>query len=167
MKKEPKFHKKDFILLIILGVTILLVDYSLSWYKVYKEHNLNTAIISKYVNEVSQLEYENYIKESPTAFVYFGIIDEQESRNFENKFKKLITKYHLKDKIVYLNVKDIDFLTLYNKYSNEPSSTIGVPSIVYYENGKSIKYLNYSDKKYDEKEIAKFLKKYGAIEINE
>lgn len=164
MNKQILFHKKDFILLIVLGVTVLMVDYALSWYQVYKEHNLSMPIISKYITEVTELEFEGYIKENPDAFVYFGIIDDEKSRNFENKFKKTITKYHLKDEIIYLNVKNIDFNVLFNKHTDVVNSDVKVPLIAVYKNDVVIDYIDYSNSKLKEKEIVKLLRKYGRLD---
>lgn len=162
MKKTFTFTKKDLFLLLILGISILLVDYSFRWYTVYKEFNLNTSIISKYIPEVSLEEHQNYIEENPSGFVYYGIIDDEECRDFENRFKKTVTKYHLGDVIVYLNTKDISNETLYGTYTSAVPEIV-LPAIIYYENKEIVDYINYENSELTEKEIIKFIRKYDGI----
>jgi hypothetical protein len=156
MRKKYEFKKNDFILLLIIGAIILLLDYFLNWYDVYKQHNLNTAIISKYITEVTKEEFQTYIEESPNAFVYFGIIDDKDSRDFENRFKKTIVKYHLKDNIIYLNVKNLDYEELINEYKGEKEYKLDVPLIIYFENKKVVDLINYSNNDMSDKNTIKF-----------
>ena len=163
--KKNRFTKKDFILIIILGITFLVVDYALNWYQAYKEHNLSTAIIAKYIPEINSEEFENYIQDNPNAFVYFGVNDDEVCRDFENKFKKTITKYHLKDEIIYFNTKDIDFEKIYLKYLEDKTNTPNVPVLIYFENSKIVDYINYQNSDLSEKNIIKFMRKYDGVNI--
>lgn len=172
MRKKFTLTKKDFILIIILAITILLVDYSLKWYHVYKEHNLSTPVISQYISEVEGTEFENYIAENSNTFVYMGIVDNQKCRTFENRFKKILTKYDLRDEVVYLNAKGIDLNMFSNEYiSNElrKENTLisETPAIVVYNNSKVVDFVDYKNSDMKEKSIVKFFRKYGLIEYND
>jgi hypothetical protein len=161
MRRKYEFKKNDFILLLIIGAVILLLNYFLNWHDVYKQHNLNTAIISKYITEVTKEEFQTYIEENPNAFVYFGIIDEEKSRNFENRFKKTIVKYHLRDNVIYLNVKNLDYNELIDEYKGDKNYTLEVPMIVYFENKKVVDLINYNNSDMSDKNTIKFFRKYG------
>ena len=162
MNKKFQFLKKDLILLLILGMTIILVDYALTWNRVYKENKVNTSIISDYIPEISLLEFENYVEENPEGFIYFGIIDDEKSRNFELDFKDIIVDNYLKETIIHINLKNEDFDDFKNKYSNI-SSELEVPVIVYYTSGKAEDYISYSNSNFDEETIINFIAKYEEI----
>jgi hypothetical protein len=149
---------------LIIGAIVLLLSYALNWYEVYRQHNLNTAIISKYITEVTREEFQTYIQENPTAFVYIGIIDDVNSRNFESGFKKTVIKYHLKDNIIYLNAKDFDYKVLLGDYEKEKEYVFEVPMIIYFENKKILSLINSSNSNMFEKDIIRFFRKYGEIE---
>jgi thioredoxin-like negative regulator of GroEL len=165
MKRQFTFTKKDFILLIILGITVLLVDYSLSWYKVYKENNLSTSIISKYITEVTSTDFQNYIAENGDTIVYMGIPDDEECRRFEKRFKKIINKYDLRNEIVYLNVKTVDLNALSNQYNSE--SVIDAPTVVAYNNSKIEEFIDNNNSDMKDDSVIDLLRKYGVIDYND
>ncbi len=160
MKKKFDFTKKDLILLVILGITVLIINYSLNWYRVYREYNLSTSIISKYIPEVSYEEYKTYMQEIPTGFIYYCIADNEECRTFENQFKRIISKHGLSESIVYLNTKDISYNSFYNEYAND-NNEVKIPLIVYFENHYIADYISYDNSDMTEKEIIKFFNKYN------
>lgn len=160
MKKKFIFTKKDLILVLILAVTILIVNYSLNWYKVYREYNLNKSIIASYIPEVSYEEYKTYMQEVSTGFIYYCIADNKECRSFENQFKRIVSKYGLSSNLVYLNTKDLSIGSFYNTYANN-NIDARIPLIVYFEDHYIVDYINNDNSDMTEKEIVKFFNKYN------
>lgn len=153
---KHKMIKKDVVLIIILLLTIVCVVYAIKWYKVYKEFNYSNAIISSYLPELTYEEYETYMQEVSSGFIYFCVSSNIECRNFEKNFKKVVSKYGLNSQIVYLDVENISKYDYFDKHSNI-NVEIDIPSIVYFENHKIIDYI---EKNMSEKEIIKFINKY-------
>ncbi|MDD4027776.1 MAG: hypothetical protein PHN54_01790 [Bacilli bacterium] len=151
-----KLTKKDIILSIILIITVCSIIYSIKWYKIYKEYNYSTSIISDYLSEVTFEEYKTYMQEVSNGFIYYCISDNIECRSFEKNFKKVVSKYGLNSQIIYLDIKDISIDNYYKKYTNL-NEDINIPCIVYFENHLIIDYINSNMNEY---EIIKFINKY-------
>ncbi|MDD2625660.1 MAG: hypothetical protein PHR55_02770 [Bacilli bacterium] len=162
MKKKIDFTKKDLLLLLILSVTIFFCNYFLSWHSVYKEYNLNVSILSDYLVEVSNNEFDSYITENPNSFVYLGVVDDLETRNFEKEFKATINRYFLNDKVIYINIKDIDINELLKPY-NDIKQIEKTPVIIYFEEGKVLDFINTSNHSMKSDAIIRFFKHYGDI----
>jgi predicted GIY-YIG superfamily endonuclease len=146
-----KKYKNHIILGIILLVTLIIVGYALKWHTVYHEYISSKAIISDYLNEVKMDEFNNYVNENHNIAIYFGITDDQKSRNFENQFKKTVTKYQLRDDIVYLSLNDMSkenfALNLDTKYNNgnlknEHRYLREIPALGIYQNAKLIDFIS-------------------------
>ncbi len=161
MKKKYNFTKKDLLLVAILSITILFCNYSIRWHFLYKEHSINNSIILKYLVEVSDEEFSNYIIENPNTFVYFGTTGDEKTIDFEKKFEIIINKYFLKDKAVY--VKDIDLNTFLVKYDVNLKKIAASPVIVYFEEGKIIDYINYENSNMSNKTIIRFFRLYEEL----
>lgn len=155
MNKKYDFTNKDFLLLVILSITLLICSYTISWHQTYEEHNTNQSIISRYIMEVSSEELGSYIIENPDMFIYFGIPEEEKTKNFEKEFKNTINRYYLKDKVVYVNANTIDL----NNFKKE----LTTPTIVYFEDGKVLDYISYDNNPMNNKSIIKFFRVYGDL----
>ena len=148
-----------------IAISFVMIVYISKWYIVYQEDNLNTAIISTYLNEISYDEFKNYVSENPNAIVYIGIANDQDSRSYENTFKNIVDNYHLKDTVIYLNITsftiEVDYINKYNAlYGTDKKKISQVPAIVIFENGKLSAVL---DKKMTKNNTVSFLKKYDVI----
>ena len=155
MKKKYNFTNKDFLLLVILSITILICSYTISWHQAYEEHNINQSIIVKYIPQVSSEELHSYIIENPDVFIYFGIPEDEKTKIFEQEFKNTINRYYLKDKVVYVNANTIDL--------NNFKKGLTTPTIVYFEAGKVLDYINYDNNPMNNKSIVKFFRIYGDL----
>lgn len=155
MNKKFDFTKKDLLLVVICCITLFFCNYAIVLYDAYKEHNSSLSIVSNYLTEVSNTEFNSYLIENPQSFTYFGIPGEEESIVFEKELKDTIIRYHLKDKIIYVNAKGVDL----NKYKEN----LKIPAIVYFEEGKFLDYINKDNDRMNSKSIIKFLKLYGDL----
>lgn len=155
MKRRYEFNKKDFILLLIIGSVVLLLNYSLNWYEVYKEHKGANSIISKYLTEITKEDFDNYVEENPNTLVYYGDTDNNNISSVENTLKNIVVKNNLKDNIIYINLKG-ESKTLINK-------DVYPPIIVYYENKEIKDFIGFVNSNMKEKDILRFIRKYEDI----
>lgn len=147
----PKKKVKNYFILIlifVLGIGITL--YLSRLYHVYDEYQKQTPVIRGVVSELTNEELEHYLLENPTTVLYMCTASDMLCRNFEKDFKKLIEKDNLQEKIVYLNLSDIDqkeFVDSFNeKYPYRNKLTSRYPAIVLFEEGKIINILQGSSK---------------------
>lgn len=147
-------------------LSIVLIFYIAKWYTVYQDNNLNKAIISDYLTEISYDEFSNYLTENSNAVVYMGIATDKTCRSYENKLKNIVDNYGLKDSIIYLNITDFskensNYIDLFNdKYGVDNKKTTSVPTIMVFENGKITAVISGDLNKNN---TIKFLKKHDVI----
>lgn len=163
MRKKINFTKKDLLLIVVLGITILICNYILTWHSVYKEHKYAISNLSGYINEISPEEYETYLIEYPNTIVYFGDVNDEKTRLFEDVFLKTINRYYLNDKVVYVNTNEMDLEAFLSSYNERKLNIKNQPIIIYFENGKIENFINYDNNKMDNKSIIKFFRLYEEI----
>ena len=116
-KKDSKVVPfKNYVLLIVIFIiTLGIMTYFCNWYKVYDEFKRQTPVIRGTLFEItSEEELEHYVMENETAVVYLCTASDDNCRNFEKDFIKLIATVSL-----------ISFFLSSNKYgvNNERDST--------------------------------------------
>ncbi len=152
MKKEKPTKKKykNYILLVILFVAaICLTLYLCKWYNVYDEYQKQTPVIRDTLFELSNEELDHYIVDNPTAVVYMCTSSELKCRSFEKDFKKLINNKNLKDKIVYLNLSELDINEFMNTFNNtypNKKKLENYPAIIIFEDGEITHILQENEK---------------------
>lgn len=137
---KKKGIKNYAILLVILILFIGLVLYLCRWYKVYEEYQKEIPVIRDSLQEIVNDDLEHYLLDNPSSIIYICTANDDNCRNFEKKFKKLIRNNELGDEIIYLNVTGLDqdyFVTTFNeKYSKKKKLTTNYPAIVSFDEGK-------------------------------
>lgn len=127
-------------LAIIFSVSIALAFFLRNWYRSYQDYEKTIPVLSGVVSEVHYNEVYNYIGDNQSVIIYMGVADDDDCRELESDFVKLITKRHLKEKIVYFNITDVAdkelLLTEFNdKYSTD-NKIYTYPAIILFEDGK-------------------------------
>lgn len=149
--KTDKPLKNYLILFAVICATIILTIYLCDCYRVYSEGQKEIPIIRGTIFEITSAEIDHYIKENPSGTIYVCTSSNQNCRNFEPDFIKLIKKKDLQDEIVYLNLSNIDqetFLTEFNqKYKYKYALTENYPAIITYEDSKITNILQEKDGK--------------------
>lgn len=152
MKKKTKVNQttnssskkkvlRNYLLLLLLFVAFMgLVIYACQLYKVHEKEKMKTPIIDGMLNEIYPEDLDHYILDNPTIFIYMCTANGDTCRNFEKSFVKLLKKNDYKDKIVYLNLTDVD-LDLFvedfnNTYNYKTKLTTEYPAFVLYEDGE-------------------------------
>ncbi|MGI6309551.1 MAG: DUF6568 family protein [Bacilli bacterium] len=106
--KKVKKKNNYFIYLLVTILALVLVFYIREWHKTYQSHQLTIPVISQYLNEVKWEELDNYLINNANLGLYICTTNESKCREFESNFKEIINKYSLGEKIVYLNISNID-----------------------------------------------------------
>lgn len=166
MKKEKEIPLKNYILLsIVLILTIVVVIYFFLWKNTYEKSKLQTPILDDYLLVINYNELNNYLVENKDAIIYVSKLNDESIRLFENKFKNIINKNNLNNKILYLDLteelKENNIVKEINKkYGKEMTE---VPTIVIIKDGKISSSYNIKDNKYNIKLLEKYLEKEDVI----
>lgn len=140
-KSDKKISIKNYIIVVIMfiagmGVTLYLCN----WYNVYDEYQKQTPVIRGILSEITNEELEHYVMENPTTVIYMCTASNPTCRNYEKELKKLVESENLQEKIVYLNLSDIDedqFIDNFNnKYPYKVKLTTNYPALVIFEDGE-------------------------------
>lgn len=166
MKKEKEIPLKNYILLsIVLILTIVVVIYFFLWKNTYEKSKLQTPILDDYLLVINYNELNNYLVENKDAIIYISKLNNENIRLFENKFKNIINKNNLNNKILYLDLteelKETNIVKKINKkYGKEMTE---VPTIVIIKDGKISSFYNIKENKYNIKLLEKYLEKEDVI----
>ncbi len=166
MKKEKEIPLKNYILLsIVLILTIVVVIYFFLWKNTYEKNKLQTPILDDYLLVINYNELNNYLVENKDAIIYVSKLNDESIRLFENKFKNIINKNNLNNKILYLDLteelKENNIVKEINKkYGKEMTE---VPTIVIIKDGKISSSYNIKENKYNIKLLEKYLEKEDVI----
>lgn len=166
MKKEKEIPLKNYILLsIVLILTIVVVIYFFLWKNTYEKSKLQTPILDDYLLVINYNELNNYLVENKDAIIYVSKLNDESIRLFKNKFKNIINKNNLNNKILYLDLteelKENNIVKEINKkYGKEMTE---VPTIVIIKDGKISSSYNIKENKYNIKLLEKYLEKEDVI----
>lgn len=166
MKKEKEIPLKNYILLsIVLILTIVVVIYFFLWKNTYEKSKLQTPILDEYLLVINYNELNNYLVENKDAIIYVSKLNNENIRLFENKFKNIINKNNLNNKILYLDLteelKENNIVKEINKkYGKEMTE---IPSIIIIKDGKISSSYNIKENGYNVKSLEKYLEKEDVI----
>lgn len=166
MKKEKEIPLKNYILLsIVLILTIVVVIYFFLWKNTYEKSKLQTPILDDYLLVINYNELNNYLVENKDAIIYVSKLNNENIRLFENKFKNIINKNNLNNKILYLDLtEELNKKSIVNelnkKYGKEMTE---IPSIIIIKDGKISSSYNIKENGYNVKSLEKYLEKEDVI----
>lgn len=142
-EKEPKreIKIKNYIILALLFIAATgLTLYLCELYKVYDEYQKQTPVIRDTLSEIKYEDLEHYILDNPTTIIYMCTSSDMVCRNYEKDFKKLIESKELQEKIVYLNLSNVnqeEFVENFNQqYKYKIKLTTLYPALVVFDEGK-------------------------------
>lgn len=153
--KEREIPLKNYL---ILGLTILLtlglVYYIYLWYITYEESKLNETIMDRYLETINYNELNDYIAENRNAMIYISVLEDDNIRKFEIKFKNTVVKNSLKDKILYMDMTDvfkdkIKYTELRNTYHVNNYNITNVPCILVFKEAKLVDIYSIKDNDYN------------------
>ena len=142
IKKIPT--KNYVIVVIIFAISIGLVFFFRNRYISYQDYEKTIPILSGVVSEVRYNEVYNYIDDNQSVIIYMGEASDKDCREVEEDLKKLIEDKHLKEKIVYFNITDVNnkkqMLKEFNDRYATNSRISTYPAIILFEDGKIIDF---------------------------
>ena len=143
--KEKNKLKNYLILLLLFVVSMGFVLYLRELYKVNEAEQKKIPVIDGLVYEIYNDDLEHYILDNPTMVIYMCTANGNSCRLFERNFKKLLKKNDYSDRLVYLNLTNIDqekFIKEFNnKYNYKIKLTTNYPAFILFEDGKVKKIL--------------------------
>lgn len=151
---------------IILGLVVLLtlglVYYFYLWYITYEESKLNETIMDRYLEVINYNELNDYIVENRNAMIYTSVLEDNNIRKFEIKFKNIVVKNALKDKILYMDMTDIfkdkiKYTELRNSYQINNYNITNVPCILVFKNAKLVDIYSIKDNDYNTDNVLNYI----------
>ena len=151
---------------IILGLVVLLtlglVYYFYLWYITYEESKLNETIMDRYLEVINYNELNDYIVENRNAMIYTSVLEDNNIRKFEIKFKNIVVKNALKDKILYMDMTDIfkdkiKYTELRNSYRINNYNITNVPCILVFKDAKLVDIYSIKDNDYNTDNVLNYI----------
>ena len=110
--------------------------------------------MDKYMTVINYNELDNYIVENPNTIVYVSVLEDEDIREFEKKFKIKYKNNQINNEVLYMNItEDIKDNSLKNemisKYSVNSLNITNVPLIMVFEDGILNSIYSISDNSYD------------------
>lgn len=164
MKEERNIPFKNYIILaIVLILSVLGVIYFYMWYGEIKNNKIYTPVMNQYLSVINYNELGTYLIENKDVILYASVLNNEETRNFEKKFKKIVKQYALNDDILYLDLtnefKDKD---LYNSIRDK-YNLLDMPCLIVFKNGMIYDVYSIEDRNYDINLLISYLRIEGII----
>ncbi len=122
--------------------------------------------MDKYMNVINYNELDNYLVENPNTILYVSILDNEDIRTFEKKFKNEFKNKKINNELLYMNLtveindKNISE-ELENKYYIKDLSIVDVPSILVFSMGELKTIYNIADNNYDIVKTVEFINSFN------
>lgn len=160
MKETKNIPFRNYIILsVILILSVVGVVYFYMWYDELKMNSINTPVMNNYLSVINYNEIETYLVENKNVILYVSSLNDENTRKFEKKFKRIIRKYGLKKEILYLDLTN-------NKSLNniiQNFKLTSMPCIIVFEDGIVNDVYSIKDFNYDIDLIVDYLKMIGVI----
>lgn len=150
-----KIPIKNYVILgVIVIVTLFILYYFYLWVDVYKESKINVPIMDKYMTVINYNELDNYLVENPNTIIYVSVLEDEEIRTFEKKFKSKYRSNVIQKEVLYMNIteelknKNIRSKMI-NKYSLNNLNITDVPCVLVFNGGLLKSIYSVSDNDYD------------------
>jgi len=162
IREIPK--KNYFIFILMVVISLIISFYLLQWHQFYMDSNLSVPILKDYMKETLHYnELSVFLEENNTRMVYVGISDDESCRNFEKLFRSEIEKYHLQNRLIYLNMSTANSKERMKFQSDylQDNTLFHYPSFIFFENQQVKDFFPLTQQNL--KEGLSFLERYGVI----
>ena len=165
MKEERIITLKNYVILAItLILSIILVVYFYMWHNEFMSNRVYTPVLDDYLSVVNYNELDDYLVENKNVALYISVLDNDQTRNFEKKFKNVINEYLLNDNLLYMDLsKEKNDINLYNSIVNKYQLK-DLPCIVIFKNGVIDDVYSVDNTDYDIDLLVSYLKIVGVID---
>ena len=126
----------------LLGLVVIIVmSLCYLFYDKYTENKLDEAIMNRYIQVINYNEITNYVTENSNAYIYVSVLKNKEIRDFEIRFKNIINRYELNNKILYLDLttimnNNVLLSDAINNYHIDDKKISNIPNIMVFNNGE-------------------------------
>lgn len=160
-KNERVIPKKNYFLLLLMMVLVVVITFVIfDINKKYQSRKLEISYLSNYVNEVSMADLNNILTEpSSELFIVVTKTNDEKVYNLEKDIKKVISKYDLRDNVIYIDYTDRENeINELNKILKSEIKTI--PALIYFKDGDYVKTVDSSETFLNSGEFQKILDEY-------
>lgn len=162
MKEEKNITFRNYVILaVVLILSIAVVIYFYMWYGEIEESKLASPIMSDYLNVINYNELDDYLVENKDVIIYVSVLDNEETRMFEKRFKKIVNDYSLSNSMLYLNLTEENKKIL--NIFKEKYNIISLPCIIIFNNGSVVDVYNIANNDYDLELLVSYLRIEGII----
>ena len=159
-RKVPfKDYVKFGIIVLVSLITCLLL------FIIYNNFKDNSSVLTNKAKEIDIKDLDNYIEDNDTIFLYFGVVDDNNSKKIEEEMVNLIDEDDVD--LIYVNIsneknKKTFLKTFSNKYANEIYSSNKIvsnyPAFVYIKNGEIVDVIEKDDRNIEIEDVKEFIK---------
>ena len=107
MEKRIVPTRNYIILGILIIATVVLTFYFVSWYEASKEYRQNNSVIADILPKITIEDIDNYLLDNPNTVIYMASSTDENIKDFEKQFKKLLVQEEISDSIVYIDTNSI------------------------------------------------------------
>ena len=168
--EKRKIPTKNYLILGLISiVTVVLLYYFYSWTVAYKETKLNKRMMDAYMEVINYNELDNYLVESPDTIIYVSVLENEEIREFEKKFKDAFKKKEIENSVLYMDItnelKDEKLKQeMQTYYKLNDIDITNVPAIVVFSGGKLKSIYAIGRINYDVKQVKAYI---NGIKMND
>jgi len=156
--------KNYFILASILLLSIVFVIYFYMWYKEIESNRNKISILGDYFDVINYNELENYLVENNDVILYVSVLDNLDTRNFENKLISAIRNFSFSDNILYMDLTSYkENSVLYNNIVNK-YDLYSLPCILFFNDGVLKDVYSISENDYDIELLISYFRIKGVID---
>lgn len=143
-KKIPVKNYVKYSIIVIISIAVVL--YLNSWYKAYKQEQLNNSYISQHINEINYDEFKSYSIENPNLIVYIGTTNCEQCIKVEKDLYKILNENGLKEDTVFLNITSHNLKDLEKDFNTtDIKLNYNIPSIAVLKDSKFTDIVNSDD----------------------
>ena len=118
--------------------------------------------MDRYLEVINYNELNDYIVENRNAMIYTSVLEDNNIRKFEIKFKNIVVKNALKDKILYMDMTDIfkdkiKYTELRNSYQINNYNITNVPCILVFKDAKLVDIYSIKDNDYNTDNVLNYI----------
>lgn len=166
MSKRVENYIKLIIVVVIAVIVTLLVC---NIYRNINNNKLNKSYIDKYVNKGNYNDLSSIVMElGDREFIYLSYVGNENIYNYEKDLVKTLKKYDLLDLFVYVDVSSVITTDrtvgdLNDKLNVITESSIVLPAVIYYKDGKARDYIDSSDEIISASKTIQLMEKWEVI----
>ena len=115
---------------------------------IYNNFKDRKSVLTNKVKEIDVLDLDNYISENESVLLYFGVVQDENSKEIEEQMLEMIDEDSLD--FVYVNISNVDnrkiFLKDFSKKYSDSKVIDNYPTFVYIKDESIVDYIQKEDR---------------------